>query len=202
VIYPCRSVEQSKVHPYHSLLNSEQVHRIYLDELGDARLLPIPIAATVLTILDETEAPEVAQNLLDRAEQADLTADERANIIDIVTSSMVYKFANLSRLEIRAMLGLDLAQEPRAIREAKEEGREEGREEGLEQGQEQGRMAEALALVTRLLTRRLGHDLPNALKLRLSALPLPMVEDLSEALLGFGSLADLEQWLISHELEL
>jgi predicted transposase/invertase (TIGR01784 family) len=36
-IYPSRSVEQSQVHPYRSLLNSEQVHRIYLDELGDVR---------------------------------------------------------------------------------------------------------------------------------------------------------------------
>jgi predicted transposase YdaD len=151
--------------------------------------LPIPVAATVLTILDETDASEVARDLLDRTEQADLTASQRANIIDIVTSIMVYKFTNLSRSEIRTMLGLDLTQEPRAIREAKEEGREEGRE------------AEALALVTRLLTRRLGQEISEPLRTRLSNLLLPMLEDLSEALLEFSSLADLEQWLSEHEVE-
>ncbi|NEP19564.1 MAG: DUF2887 domain-containing protein, partial [Leptolyngbya sp. SIO4C1] len=35
VIYPSRRVEQGEVHPYRSLLTGEQVHRVYLDELGD-----------------------------------------------------------------------------------------------------------------------------------------------------------------------
>lgn len=41
VIYPPRVVEQSQVYPHRGLLNSEQVHRVYLDELGDVRSLPI-----------------------------------------------------------------------------------------------------------------------------------------------------------------
>ena len=73
LIYPSRSVEQTDLHPYRSLLNGEQVHRIYLNELGDARLLPIPVAATVLTIIDEAEAPEVARYLLSRTEQEEFT---------------------------------------------------------------------------------------------------------------------------------
>ncbi|NJS42267.1 Rpn family recombination-promoting nuclease/putative transposase [Candidatus Gracilibacteria bacterium] len=147
VIYPSRSLEQSKVFPHRSLLNGEQVHRIYLDELGDIATLPVTVAATVLTIVEEAEAPQAARDLLKRTQQEEFTARERANLLDIVTSIMVYKFATLSRTEIRTMLGLSLTEEPRAIREAKEEGREEGRE------------AEAIALVTRLLNRRLGQEL-------------------------------------------
>ncbi|GAP94343.1 hypothetical protein NIES2104_08540 [Leptolyngbya sp. NIES-2104] len=84
------------------------------------------------------------------------------------------------------MLGLDFNQEPRAIREAKEEGREEGRE------------VEAIAFVTRLLDRRLGQELSESLRSRLSTLPLPLLEDLGEALLDFTTVSDLEQWLAEH----
>lgn len=37
VIYPSRSTEQDRLHPFRVMLNSEQMHRIYLDELGDIR---------------------------------------------------------------------------------------------------------------------------------------------------------------------
>jgi predicted transposase/invertase (TIGR01784 family) len=179
VIYPSRSTEQSKVYPHRSLLNGEQVHRIYLDELGDVEALPVTVAATVLTIAEEAEAPEMAKLLLARTEQEVVGELERANLIDIVTSIMVYKFANLSRLEIRAMLGLNLTIEPRAIREAKDEGREEA----------------AIALITRQLSRRLGQELTEEVRSRLSTLSLSVLEDLGEALLDFSTIVDLEAWL-------
>lgn len=188
IIYPSRSCEQSDIYPHRSLLNGEQVHRIYLDELGNVRSLPITVAATVLTIVDEDEAPSLARYLLLRAEQEETPDRAKRDIIDIITSIMVYKFSTLTQTEIRAMLGLNLTEEPRAIREAKQEGREEGRE------------AEAIALVNRLLTRRLGQNLSEEMRSRLSTLSLPVLEDLSEALLDFTSLPDLESWLASHEV--
>lgn len=102
---------------------------------------------------------------------------------------MVYKLKNSSRAEVKAMLGIDVidfSEEPRAIREAKEEGREEGREE------------EILSVVTRLLTRRLGQTLSEEMKARLASLSLSELEDLSEALLDFTSLADLQGWLVEQ----
>jgi predicted transposase/invertase (TIGR01784 family) len=190
IIYPSRSFEQSDIYPHRSLLNGKQVHRIYLDELGNVRFLPITVAATVLTIVDEDEAPSLARYLLERAEQEESSDRAKRDIIDIITSIMVYKFSTLSQTEIRAMLGLNLSEEPRAIRDAKQEGREEGRE------------AEAIALVTRQLTRRLGQNLSEEMRSQLSTLSLPVLEDLSEALLDFTSLPDLESWLASHEAEL
>ncbi|KAM3095290.1 Rpn family recombination-promoting nuclease/putative transposase [Phormidesmis sp. 146-35] len=183
IIYPSRSVEQSDLHPHRSFLNGGQAHRVYLDELGDVRDLPVMVGAIVLTIVDEAEAPEAARDLIVRADQEPVTPEQKQDIIDIVTSILVYKLTNLSRSEIKAMLGIDLTQEPRAIREAKEEGREEVR------GQE------AIALVTRLLRRRLGQELSEETRSRLSSLPLPVLEDLSEALLDFTTLTDLEAWL-------
>ncbi|NJK51653.1 MAG: Rpn family recombination-promoting nuclease/putative transposase [Leptolyngbyaceae cyanobacterium SU_3_3] len=179
IIYPSRSVEQSDLYPHRTFLNGEQMHRVYLDEFGDVRDLPMTVRAMVLTIVEESEAPEAARVLIARTEQEMLTPSQKRDIIDIVTSIMVYKFTNLSQLEVRAMLGLDLTQEPRAIREAKDEVR----------GQE------AIALVTRQLTRRLRQELSEEMRSRLSTLPLTGLEDLGEALLDFTTLADLEAWL-------
>ena len=83
------------------------------------------------------------------------------------------------------MLGITLKQ-TRVYQEAKEEGRSEGREVGLEEGKK--------ALILRLLTKRFGQ-LPEEVRLQISSLPIAAVENLSEALLDFGSLADLQAWL-------
>lgn len=178
VIYPSRAVEQSKVYPHRSLLNGEQVHRIYLDELGEVRSLPISVGAVVLTIVEASEAPEAARELLARAEQEALTPEERGDIIDIVTSIMVYKFTNSSQAEVREMLGLNLSQEPRAIREAKEEGER--------------------SLILRLLTRQVG-ELPEETRSRINTLSLEQLENLGEALLDFQAIADLEAWFRALE---
>jgi predicted transposase YdaD len=95
---------------------------------------------------------------------------------------MVYKFATLSQAEVRAMLGLNLTEEPRAIREAKEEGREEA----------------TLNLVIRQLMKRFG-ELPENLRSTISGLSLSALESLSEALLDFTNLDDLQAWLAAQE---
>ena len=51
IIYPNRSIEQSNIYPHRSLLNGGQLHRVYLDKLGDIRSLPLWVALMVLTTL-------------------------------------------------------------------------------------------------------------------------------------------------------
>ncbi len=79
------------------------------------------------------------------------------------------------------MLGISL-ERSRAYREIKQE----GREEGLQQA--------TLNLVIRQLTKRFG-ELSEELRSSISTLPLPVMENLSEALLDFASLNDLQVWL-------
>ncbi|MFB2837763.1 DUF4351 domain-containing protein [Floridanema evergladense] len=105
-----------------------------------------------------------------------------------IATIMVYKFSDLSRQEVEAMLGLQL-KESRVYREAKEEGRQEGRQEGLQE--------EAFALVLRLLTRKFG-TIDEEIRSQLSTLPVTLLEDLAEALLDFDSVADLPVWLETH----
>jgi len=180
VIYPSRSIEQSDIQPYEALLNSQQVHRVYLNELGDIRQSPLGIALMVLTILKEEEAPVAARYLLERVKTEVSAAETSRDIIDTIATIMVYKFTKLSRREVEAMLGLRL-EESKVYREAKEEGQQQ----------------EAANLVLRQLRRRLGN-LSDAMTNRISNLPLSVLEDLSEALLDFSSLDDLSAWLESH----
>lgn len=67
IIYPSRSIEQSDIYPYRALLNSNQVHCIYLNELGDIRSLPLGLALMVLTTLDQSEAAPEARYILERS---------------------------------------------------------------------------------------------------------------------------------------
>jgi predicted transposase/invertase (TIGR01784 family) len=123
VIYPSRSLEQDDTQPYRALLNSDQVHRIYLDELGEIETLPLGVAAMVLTITNEDEAPEKARMLMGRANQEVIQLPIRQSIIEIIGRIIVYKFTNSSREEIAAMLGTNV-EDIRALREAKEEERQ------------------------------------------------------------------------------
>ncbi|MEA5622305.1 Rpn family recombination-promoting nuclease/putative transposase [Nostoc sp. UHCC 0251] len=185
IIFASRSLEPSNSTIHRALLESGQVRRVYLDELGDLRQQPLGLGLMLLTnVTSETEAVEGARFLLEQARQQ----SEQA-IIDLVTTIIVYKFSNLSREEIQAMLGLNL-EEPRAILEAKEEGKVEGREEGKVEGKVEGERT----IVLRLLNRRVGN-IPDTLLFQIQGLSTEQLEALGDALLDFSTLADLEGWL-------
>ncbi|AUB38438.1 putative transposase YdaD [Nostoc flagelliforme CCNUN1] len=173
IIFASGSLEPSSSSIHRALLESGQVRRVYLDELGDLREQPLGLGLMLLTnVTSETEAVEGARFLLEQARQQ----SEQA-IIDLVTTIIVYKFSKLSREEIATMLGLNL-EEPRAIREAKEEGREE----------------QARSLILRQLNRLVGA-IPDALLSQIQGLSVEQLEALGDALLDFSTLADLEGWL-------
>ncbi|MDZ8184736.1 MAG: Rpn family recombination-promoting nuclease/putative transposase [Nostoc sp. ChiSLP02] len=179
IIYPSRSIEQTDTHPHRTLLNGNQVHRVYLDELGDIRSLPLWVAVMVLTTIEEEQAPAEARYLLKRSRQEASSPVSHA-IIEIITTIMTYRFEQLSRREVELMLDITL-KETRVYREIKEEGREEGREATAN-------------IIIRQLTKRLG-EIPQEVRSPVAGLPLPMLETLGEALLDFTSVADLQAWL-------
>ncbi|MBW4423202.1 MAG: DUF2887 domain-containing protein [Nostoc desertorum CM1-VF14] len=169
IIFGSGSLEPSNSTIHRALLESGQIRRVYLDELGDLREQPLGLGLMLLTnVTSETEAVEGARFLLEQARQQ----SEQA-IIDLVTTIIVYKFSNLSREEIVAMLGLNL-EEPRAIREAKQEGER--------------------TIILRLLNRCVGN-IPDTLLSQIQGLSLEQLETLGDALLDFSALADLEGWL-------
>ena len=143
----------------------------------------------VLTIVAEEQAAAEARYILGRIPQEVRQPELSRAIIDTIGTIMVYKFSDLSRREVEAMLGLRL-EESRVYREAKEEGRQEGQQQGRQEGQQQGEVN----VVLRILIRRFG-ELSAQQRNAITNLPLPVLEDLSEALLDFGTLDDLSAWL-------
>jgi predicted transposase/invertase (TIGR01784 family) len=173
VIYPTRSIEQSRIETVREMLASDRIIRVYLDELGKIDELPTGLGLMVLTTLEGDNAIDEARGLIERSSAS------RA-IIDLVSTIMVYKFNTLSRDEVNVMLGIEL-QQTRVYQEAKAE--------GLEIGLQQEK-----ALVIKQLTRKLGSVSPQN-QTKVFALSIDRVESLGEALLDFNSLADLEAWL-------
>jgi predicted transposase/invertase (TIGR01784 family) len=173
VIYPSRSTEQRQTAPYEDLLNSRRVHRIYLDELGNIQDSPLEIALMLLTMADETDAPTAAKSLLTRTQQEVTDSQLNSAIIEMIKTIMIYKFTNLSRDEVEAMLDITI-QETRIYRDAKQEGKQE--------------------LVLRLLTKRFGK-LPDAIATQVQTCSAERLNQLGEALLDFAAIADLEAWL-------
>ena len=138
----------------------------------------------VLTTLEEEQAPEEARALLVRTQQEIAEPEASRAIIEIISTIMMYRFTNLSRQEVDAMLGLQLS-DTRVYREAKEE----GRQEGLQQGES--------AVILRLLKRRIG-SVDEALAARIQGLDIEQLEALGDALLDFTELNDLLLWLNRH----
>ncbi len=173
VIYPSRTIEQSNTGTVSELLASRRIQRVYLDELGEIEELPIGVRLMVLTTLEGDEAKTEARSAIERS------GGDRA-IIDLISTIVVYKFSNLSREEVDAMLGIEL-QQTRVYQEA----RAEEREIGLQRER---------ALILKQLTRKIGNLSPQ-LQARVSALEIDRLESLGEALLDFTSMSDLESWL-------
>jgi len=139
IIFLSRSLEPDDTRIHQVLLDSPHIKRIYLDELTAEQSASLGIRLMQLTVLPEPEMATQAREIITTVQQTPpdiLSPDE---IIEIVTTIVVYKFTTLSREEVEAMLGLTgtTLEETRVYRDAKEEGVQQGLQQGLQQGQEQ-----------------------------------------------------------------
>jgi predicted transposase/invertase (TIGR01784 family) len=180
IIYPNRSAEQEQLVIVSEFLASGRITRIYLDELTTAEAPPIGLELMLLTTLADDKAVIKARSLI---EQLQLRPDSRA-IIEMISTIMVYRFTNLTRIEVEAMIGNTL-QETRVYQDAKAEGVNEGRQ------------AEARSMILRQLSRQVG-TLSSEVNVAVIALSLEQLEDLGEALLDFQEVTDLISWLATH----
>lgn len=108
IIFPSRTLEPTNSRLHRSLLQSEQVQRIYLNELDDLDQQSIGLSLLRLPIASDAEMIEQAQQLIRRVEQDPILAFEKEEIIEVVTTIAVYKFSNLTREEVEAMLGRNI----------------------------------------------------------------------------------------------
>ena len=168
------------------LVNSGRIQRIYLDEIPAGS---IGMGLIELIVSKENQAPQLVQNLMERTKTEISNDREKQGIIELLETVLVSKFSQLSRQEVEAMFLLSDIKQTRVYQEAKEEGRQ----------------AEATNLLLRILSKRFGelssggkYELPVRYIESINRLTIAQLEDLGEALLDFGDINDLEQWLISH----
>jgi predicted transposase/invertase (TIGR01784 family) len=177
VIYPSRSIEQSRRELVREFLASGRIVPIYLDELVTSAELPIGLGLMVLTTLEGDAAKNEARRLITLAQGS------RA-IIETVSTIIVYKFTNLTRDEVDAMLEITL-QQTRVYQDAKAEGEAIGEARG------------EARVIMRQLNYRLG-SVPVQVSAQIQQLTVPQLEDFGEALLDLTTLADVEMWLAQH----
>lgn len=144
VIYPSRSLEPANTTIYRSLLNGPQVTRIYLDELGEPENQPVGIQLMQLTIAPESRMTRQARQLIAQIREEESPLLPRQDIIEVLTTIAVYKFVDLKREEVEAMLGISL-EETRVGQEMKAEGRLEAKLEMIPKLVSKGMSIEEIA---------------------------------------------------------
>jgi len=179
-IFAKRSLEPEILTYYQQeLIASDRIVRIYLDELPTGS---ISIGLIQLIISQESQAPKLVQQLMQRTSTEIADATAKQDVIELLESILVSKFSKLSRQEIEAMFLLSDIKQTRVYQEASQEGWQKGRQEGEK------------ALLIRQLSRRFGQ-LSDRYETQIAALPIEQLEDLGEALLDFKNISDLDRWL-------
>ncbi|MGL5192617.1 MAG: DUF2887 domain-containing protein, partial [Chroococcales cyanobacterium] len=123
-IFGRRSYEPKELAPYQALLNSNQVQRIYLDELEGVPETSLGMRIVQLIIEKrEASAAEKARQLVVQARQ-DMTDDaDRAEVVDLIETVVLYKFSKLSREEVQEMIGVNEFKQSKLYQDIKLEGK-------------------------------------------------------------------------------
>ena len=178
-LFAKRSLDVEKLTNYQQeLVNSGRIKRIYLDEIASGS---IGMGLIELIVSKENQSQELVKNLMTRTKTEVSNDSERQGIIELLESVLMSKFSQLSRQEIEAMFLVSDIKQTRVYQEAKQEGEQEGEKN----------------LLLRQLSKRFGK-LGDVYITSINSLTIAQLEDLGEALLDFGEINDLEQWLKSH----
>ncbi|MEA5550296.1 Rpn family recombination-promoting nuclease/putative transposase [Anabaena cylindrica UHCC 0172] len=127
LIFTKRSLDPGLPRNYRIFGSSEQFHRIYLDELDESTGLSLGLSLLQLVGLKEEIAKTRGKELITRTRQEVTDTKTQRKFIELIETVFVYKFPDLMREEIEAMLGLNELKQTRVYREALEEGLEQGK---------------------------------------------------------------------------
>jgi len=149
-VFRRRSIEPEVPIEYECLVPSQQVRRLYLDELGEAANQSVALGMVQLVVEAEATAQQQALELIQKAQQLEDEALRR-NVLELIETILVYKFTSKSRQEIEAMFGLSDLKKTRVYQEAQEEVKLETVPRLLHLGLTVEQIAEALDLDVELV---------------------------------------------------
>jgi len=124
VIYPTRSMEQENLRPYRCLIDSDQLARIYQDELPPAEPEQFELGVLELIAAKPEAALEKAKAMVPRILASKRPTHFRKIVIQFIETVILYQFPHMSRKEIERMLQVSDVRQTRVYQEALEEGRE------------------------------------------------------------------------------
>jgi predicted transposase/invertase (TIGR01784 family) len=182
VIYPDRSIEKHDSYQhYQLLLNSPQVHRVYLEDLEQLDADTIGLQLIQLIVAKQSHAIAKAQTLVNQVQQFD-SKQQLLRVLDIIEAIMVCKLPHLNREEIQKML--DFIELDIKKTQFYQDVVAENKQEWIEKGKEQGRAQGQLDLILRLCKHRYGKltvktmtQLKNLSLNQLDNLALLLIED-------------------------
>ena len=132
IIYANRALEQTNLHPYRCLLESDQLARIYLDELPPAPADQFEMGILELIAAQPAAALAKAQALVPRVRASEQPKQLQRQLLQLIETVIVHQFPNWSRQEIETMLQVTDISQTRVFKEALQQGREEGIKKGME----------------------------------------------------------------------
>ncbi len=166
VIFKSRAIEPSaeEREPYLSLLNSDRVTRIYLNEIEVTESAPLSVQVIQLIVLAKNKVRDRVRQLVRQTKQEVPDDKARARVLDLIQVILAYKLPNLSRKELKAMFAVEDLKKARFVQEYIAEGKIEGEIEG----ERKGAMKTKLELIPRLRSRGFAiEEIADLLELEL-----------------------------------
>jgi predicted transposase/invertase (TIGR01784 family) len=119
-IFTKRALEPEDQGPYRALLASEQVRRIYLDEMTVPASAAAALKILQLVTAAKNDVPELVAELAKLARR-ETDCEKSKAIVELVEELLVLKFTKISREEVHKMFKLSDIRKSRVWQEAQEE---------------------------------------------------------------------------------
>jgi len=148
-IFAQRSLDPGVPHQYRGFLLSQQLVRVYLDELGEPPATSLGRGIIELVLETEAKVIEKAPILMDFARENIDDVGRKQKILELIETTLVYKLTSLSREEIEAMFSLDDLKQTRYFREYAANLKKELAPELKQQGKQEGKL-ETVPLLSEL----------------------------------------------------
>ena len=161
---------------------------------------PIACALMAKMKMARGDSPKLKLECLRKLAKLELD-DERARLISCYVDTYLKLDAREEREYTVALNRVEPQVKERVMElttswmeKGRKEGRNEGRKEGRKEGREQGKLEGMRETVSRQLHARVGYLDANLMQ-KIQALSLAATAELSEALLNFSTLDDLNAWI-------
>jgi predicted transposase/invertase (TIGR01784 family) len=133
VIFASRDLEPSDTSPYHELLESGRVQRVFLDERSEPAADQFGLGILELIVCPTGATLTKAKTWVQRVRDAKRSMANRRRLVELIEVVVLGRLPNLGRKELEHMLQLADIRESTVFAEGVEAGKKEGKEQALEQ---------------------------------------------------------------------